>query len=243
MPKAADKAITNRRSLLSVLAAAVPAAAVATGSPAMLAAATEADPIFAAIETHRAAFEALQAAELKYHQALPDPVDLGYDGPEGRVNVGYLTSYEIDRIADAGLMLDGERERLHAALDESNRNVLVLARLAEERNEIFDIQDAALQEMMATRPCTLEGALALFDYCQSTPRAPKTTPRRRADSYRESNRLYPDGAPIWIDGDDAHVLYAVRVPRDQVAHKPNYAMTAAELCALLTERPADLNAI
>jgi hypothetical protein len=146
-------------------------------------------------------------------------------------------------------MLDGERERLHAALDESNRNALVLARLAEERNKIFDIQDAAFQEMMATRPCTLEGALALFDYCQSTPRALKTTPPRRADSYRESNRLYPEGAPIfvggitrallqfdrpsWIDGDDTHVLYAVRVPRDEVALKPNYAVTAAELGALL----------
>lgn len=65
MPKAVDKAITNRRSFLSVLAT-VPAAAIANGTAATLAAATEPDPIFAAIETHRAAYVVFEAAEREH---------------------------------------------------------------------------------------------------------------------------------------------------------------------------------
>ena len=61
IPKATNKSNTSRRAFLSVLAAAISAAAVATGSVATLAATAESDPILAAIEAHRTATAAYQA--------------------------------------------------------------------------------------------------------------------------------------------------------------------------------------
>ncbi len=69
MLKATDKTITNRRSFLSLIAAAIPAAAVATGSVPTLAAAAKTDPIFEAIDAHRSAAAAYHAAESEYEEA------------------------------------------------------------------------------------------------------------------------------------------------------------------------------
>jgi hypothetical protein len=70
MPETGNQSTTNRRWFLTTLAAAIPAAALATGTAVTLAAAAEADPIYTAIKAHQAAVAAYKAADRACTEAL-----------------------------------------------------------------------------------------------------------------------------------------------------------------------------
>jgi hypothetical protein len=70
MQKAVDESTTNRRKFLTTMAAAISAAALATGTAVTLAAAAEADPIFAAIAAYKYRRRAIDIALERFGAGL-----------------------------------------------------------------------------------------------------------------------------------------------------------------------------
>jgi hypothetical protein len=171
-----------------MMAAAIPAA-IATGSMATFAAAAT-DPIFAAIDTHRAAVAEYVAADREYGEALRLAVDTANSitrsttagdhywhfypddlggrlcaaPPTAKTYFGIVTHEVIDDLADAGAMMQGERERLHAALDANLRHKDWIDRLSVAADEAHEAKRRAMRDLLDVKPTTMAGASALANY-------------------------------------------------------------------------------
>jgi hypothetical protein len=147
------------------------------------------DPIFPAIDAHRIAAADLKAAERGYEEAVAPlealaaerfghrtsrwwhfaPDDLGYFASLGEPKT-YSPLWErdlIDAIADAGGMMLGERERLHAALDGNLRHKQAIDRLGVVADEALEREERAMRDLFDTSPTTMAGASALQSYLRS----------------------------------------------------------------------------
>ena len=170
----------TRRSIVSSLAVALPAAAMASTSlsvPAIAAPAGEADPIFAAISAYNVAREAELAALAEYCRreemvkreiGTLDPSVLvfsptGPDAIHGQQVLAY-THEQIDKFCPPNL-----KPRLNAL---AHRSFAELKRTYDEimgdaervRDEAWDAANDALDAVVETVPVTTAGALGLLGF-------------------------------------------------------------------------------
>jgi len=161
MPK---KSITRRATLTA-------AAAAAFGATTILPApAAEADPIFAAIEAHRKAIKAWDAA-LRLEQNHPSLM-------------------ARSKAIKAWLSQDDRQDEDYPGPDEGKPQDLLDAEA--HANALGDLEMAAQDDLVATTPTTLPGALAAIRYVLSY--------------YEGESELYPDQSHDLLD-DDAFLSF------------------------------------
>lgn len=152
-------------------------------------------------------------------------------------------------------MFPDHLKQLHAELDEAIQQWESAQRPTREVLDVaVDAEQAALANMKRTRPTTTDGAMALLDYYLERPwggetevtrpgielkRAPGTAyvggpPKAKLEQITPS--LITTDIPVVIDESSTHVLYSVRLAREEIGSKHHYDMTTAELGALLAAR-------
>lgn len=170
MAQAANANTTSRRKFLSVSALAG-AAAIAT-APAIAAAISPTDPIFAAIQAHgkadavlAKAYDALEAAERELDQAGDlNPCVISVGNPYGSGEFPSMSHAEIDMYSPADMYPDRNRSEHMALAAAFARRDARLKPLQETVNSAEAAELKARRQVEDIEPTTVEGAFAALKF-------------------------------------------------------------------------------